>query len=799
MAEQVTSAGLEAPVAVPEFALRIHAAKRYRLCVKLPECLVGRAAEAHIRLPQLAPRHCCLYWANQTQLWVKALEGEVTLAGRTLQRALLRPGDLLDLGPVRLEILAVQVPDNALPGRSEAARRDERSAAVRSQAEEELARQWWRCFSGRLDRLEEWCRRLKADESDLADFCARLEELERRFAAPLPEHIVEKALAPLLRRLERLERRHARLLRRVLRWRRQQEYWQRHVEEELRHWDAQTRELSRQLQQAQQTLQQASDQHRHLAEQVAGLEQGGAEAIEQAAARAVDAPLEHVFRQIEHLERRFRELEQWTRCLRRELRHETHSEVESRLADLRAEREALETLRQGQTAPSAGIPATAPGVGFPVVKDKDKEPLTTAPEPTNRSDTEPAATEETPPESEPETPTGASTSDAPTAVPPTADQEKREELPPQTPLAAGAEETPGVGSPGEPQAEAESEPPHATEVPGPSDQASEELAPPATTEPHAVPALQSPGPEDSASEQPPAVEEVCPGSEAAPEQSAETGACELSSQLSTVALFRRLGIQVPGLEAEEREPVAPAPEEESAPSESSAEQPQAPEAFQQRSPSALESHDGETTCRSDAKDEEPQVPGAATFDGESVEDYMTRLLQSIEPQSQGATPLRPEESAEQAPAPGEEPRQSDSPATEVKRDIEITAEVLKAAPGSLPAALEETSQEHPARVIPAESPETLHSLRRLANKSARTAIENYQRRLKLGATQMKVVISVLAMLASFAMMWFAGSLPHKWVYAAALGSLGISVYYGLRYLMLTAQSTAAEEDLLEED
>ncbi len=792
MADQPTSAGLVTPVWTPQFSLRIHAGKQYRLQVRLPECIVGRAADADIRLahPGIAPRHCCFYWANKKQLWVKALEGEVTLAGRLLQRALLRPGDTLDLGPVRLEVLAIRAFD-AVPGQDESPQHG-RSASPSVPTEPEAVEQWWHGLSSRLDQLEQWFRRLKADEGDLADFCARLEALERRFAAPLPEHHLEQALAPLLHRLERLERRHARLLRRILRWRHQQERWQRHLEEELRHWDTQARQLSQQLEQAQQSLQRAQDQYQHLAEQVAELRQAEAEATEQAG----DDTLEQALRQIEHLEWRFRELEQWTRCLRRELRNDTHSEVESRLADLRAEREALETLRQEHGATPAGIPATAPGVGFPVAKEKTS--LDAASEPSGESSAGvqvEQAEDESTPEPVPAEPSLGSAAAAPVEESPDG------ELPPPAgtePGDAPAEEKPSQQDSPEPPADTGPKQQHVAPLADSNEQASEERASACVAEPRDDLASTSSASEEAYGEQPASEEDNLQEAPASSEPPAEAEAEDLPCQLSTVALFRRLGIQVPGLEPQENDSSA-APSDQTTPEPSPQQREETPQPSQEPAPTAPEASENQAARDAENEHDAPTAPGAATFEGESVEDYMARLLQSIEP-GKAAAPSTPDE-PEEEPSPDEE-QQHTTPvpaAKEPEPDTDIPVEVLKAAPGSLPAALETSGKEHPARVPPVESPESLHALRRLANNSARTAIETYQRRLKISATQAKLVVSVLAMAASFAMMWFAGSLPHKWVYGAAFGSLGISVYYGLRYLMLTAQSTAAEEDLLEED
>ncbi len=794
MADQPTSAGLETPVWTPQFSLRIHAGKQYRLQVRLPECIVGQAADADIRLahPSIAPRHCCFYWANKKQLWVKALEGEVTLAGRLLQKALLRPGDILDLGPVRLEVLAIRA-FGAVPGQDESPR-DGRSASSSAPTEPEVVEPWWHGLSSRLDQLEQWFRRLKADEGDLADFCARLEALERRFTAPLPEHHLEQALAPLLQRLERLERRHARLLRRILRWRHQQERWQRHLEEELRHWDTQARQLSQQLEQAQQSLQRAWDHYQHLAEQVAELKQAEAEATEQAGKDT----LEQALRQIEHLEWRFRELEQWTRCLRRELRNDTHSEVESRLADLRAEREALETLRQEHGAAPVGIPATAPGVGFPVAKEKTSLEADGAPSGEPSAEGGEHAEDESPPERVSAEPSLDSDAAAPAEESPAADPDG-ELLPPAEaePGNAPAEENLSQQDPPELPAETGPEQQRVAALADSNEQASEQRTSACAAEPRDDLASSSTS-EEAHGKQPASEEDHLQETPASSEQPAEAEAEDLPCRLSTVALFRRLGIQVPGLDTQESESSA-ALSDQATPEPPTQQQEETPEAPQEPAPTAPEASENEAARDAENEHDAPTVPGAATFEGESVEDYMARLLQSIEPDKASApsTPNEPEEE----PAPEQE-QQYTTPvpaAKEPEPDTDIPAEVLKAAPGSLPATLEDTSKEHPARVIPAESPETLHSLRRLANKSARTAIETYQRRLKISATQAKLVVSVLAMAASFAMMWFAGSLPHKWVYGAAFGSLGISVYYGLRYLMLTAQSTAAEEDLLEED
>ncbi len=786
MAEHTTSAGLDARKTAAQFLLRICADKQYRVRVKVPECLVGRAADAQLRIahPQVAPHHCRLFW-NKHQLWVKALQGDVVLQGRLLDQALLRPGDCLQLGPVQVEVLAI------CPPAAETEQPDQPALSQPSDppapSEPGPPDSWWAGVSQRLDHIEHLCRQFRSEENELAEFSVRLERIEEQLNRQQPQRLLREALAPLEQRLRRLERRYRRLARRWQRWWEQQGHWQQQLDRQLLHYSQQAQQLDQQVQQARAWLDQACSDQRELAERVSQLGQPEEGSAEQAVAEAVQQAIAPVFQQVEHLERRFRELEQWTRCLRRELRGEMHSEVESRLADLRAEREALETLRQSQNSPGGTMPVTAPGVGFPVAKEKEKGK--------NHSTSESA--------SEAEFSAGAPSAEASSREP--ASAEVCQEPPSQTPPASSVCEG-EIASPSSPQPICE--PPQETAAEAVHEEhpsRGEETAPPVSQPEEEKAAAGEPEQADTTAQQndPPTPAQQ-PAEEA---ESYVAPACSLS----TVELFRRLGIQVPGMEEEPGAADSPDGAQETASEEAAGQalpdhrlQPEASlEEPTDLPPEADSAPEGET--------EDLQAPAAATFDGESVEDYMARLLKSIAPEADTAAaaseqPASPKEEepekaeATASPQPVASSLSEEVPvAEEPLGEIEVSPEALKAAPGSLPAALEEPNKAPAQRVVPAESPETLHSLRRLANTSARTAIETYQRRLKLSATQTKLLLSVLAMLASFAMMWFAGSLPHKWVYGAALGSLGISIYYGLRYLMLTAQSPGGEEELLEEE
>ncbi len=817
MAEHTTSAGLDAPVSVAEFSLRIHADKQYRLRVALPECLVGRAPQAHIRIPHplVAPRHCRLFW-NKRQLWVEALQGEVALDRRPLNQALLRPGDLLQLGPVGLEILSIRPPAaGAEP--SPCDRRESAAAAAEESHGPTPADSWWERFSQRLDHIEQLCRQLRSEESALADLFARLERIEEQLARHRPEQLLEEMLAPLQRRLQQLQRRYRRLYRRLNQWWQQQGAWQQQLDQQSLSWDTQARQLDHRLRQMQQSINQTQDDHRQLVRRMSQLQQAETGDVQQAVVRAVEQATEPLLQQVEHLERRFRELEQWTRCLRRELRGEMHSEVESRLADLRAEREALETLRQNPAAPAGTMPVTAPGVGFPVAREKSESSAKeeeTSPAPSASAvhcDQEVCDQEvQQAPESEPPSaPAEADAGDCRSQLPETEDDSPAPAAdvlasPPEEPKRAdlvqadrsdGAEppEAESGRSTAAPPAEAEQEVPEQNARADAGSDAQQATAGDASFQP-----------ESSAQETPPL------GSES--HSHSDPAGFEPGCQLSTVELFRRLGIEVPGLETEtpaSPSPAGPPPDTESAAQSSSTGDASGTgdETSGDPAPPMAEGGNGTAVHESGSADDSQHVPAAATFDGESVEDYMTRLLQSIDPKAAVVTSESAPVSEAETPADTDPPAEAgweETPApvqshAEPGQAIEVDTQALKAAPGSLPAALDDSPKDPAARVTPAESPETLHSLRRLANTSARTAIETYQRRLKLSATQTKLLLSVLAMLASFAMMWFAGTVPHKWVYAAALVSLGISIYYGLRYLVLTAQTPGGEDDLLEEE
>ena len=765
MAEYRTSAGRDTSVLAPSFSLRIHAEKRYRLCVSLPECLVGRAKDAHIRLshPQVAPHHCRFYWKNQ-QLWVKALQGEVVLQHRPLDQALLGPGDLLQLGPVRLEILSLSTSWNPLP------KAPLHAPSHRGEAPAPPP-DWGMLFSQRLDHLEQLCRQLKWEEGELAGLCSRLQRLEEQWTSCSPQRLVAEALAPLQRRLDRLERRQRRLTRRLYRWWRQQDSWQHHLNQQLLHWDTQAQRLDQQLQQAQQSIDQARAEHQQLAQQLAQLPPADSPWDPQAVNQTVDQAVAPLLEQMEHLERRLRELEQWTRCLRRELRGEMHSEVESRLADLRAEREALETLRQNHGASAGAMPVTAPGVGFPVAKEKaPQEPAAEAEPPQTKT------RQESPPaESLPAEPVPSGQEDSPAATSPAAEQElSREEA---AAPATGKESSESVAddAPAEnPSAESPDRERHAE---FPCDPQHGSCLPQTEPEAHSL--------------QP---EESQPAASSPQQQAQEEVMAAGGCSLSTVELFRRLGIQVPGLEMGTEADQPPQGEPSTGESPSLLQQSSEPSPQDEQSPAAEKPAVAEGAARSASPSEEPPSAPAA-FEGESVEDYMARLMRSID---SAAKPEAEEAETSFLETESEPPGETGGGPAEADGEIHVSPETLQAAPGGPPATLADSSQEGTARGTPAESPETLHTLRRLANTSARTAIETYQRRLKLTATQTKLLLSVVAMLASFAMMWFAGSLPHKWVYGAALGSLGISIYYGLRYLMLTAQATGEEKELLEE-
>ncbi len=751
--------------------LRLWAPRAYRVQVELPRCVVGSGPQAQLRIahPQIKPQHCEFYW-HQSQLWLRSLEAEVLFRGKPVRQVLVYPGQVFYLGPVRLEVLAV---GQRFPAQSSHQPPDGKAEGSSAQAAEATEPGWVR----RLEHLEKLCHTLRQEENLLEEIQQRLDQIDGRLRdlTDSGPETVDRSLHELLRAQT------ARLVRRLRKLQQRQCESQAAIERRLHELASRLEQLQESYRQLQ-TAQEENSQHlQSLRHRLDTREQTSPMHESQEGLDQLREQLQHLTHHLEHLERRWGELEQRVRTWWRELRGEVHTEVESRLAGLRAEREALErqahAAREGSS--SRGI-ALAPGVGFPPPKPATADAHHQADEPDDEHD-----------------PSGPSSASQPeqhlAATQPSEDQapdcQEREQPEVQTESASDQGATAGEQRPlsADLLSDEEATPsPNQSEIAQePADSSSEaalskseEIPSPAAAEASAQP-TDSQSPEDTVSQE---------------------GAAGCS--LSTVELFRRLGIEVPGLDeiASENPPqqsalVSQRQEQTTSAAEQVGSEDNQPEGEADSKPVSLSSskelsHQEEAPLPSQsAQHEAPQTTAPLANPAEAVEEYMAQLLESVQAEQLS--------SSQEQPTPGES-QKTVGESRELKQ--EVPTPEMPNAPGSLPGRLAPCGLEPDRHSRSIESPEALHTLRRLANHSARRAIATYQRRMKLNATQTKLLISVMAMAASFALMWFASSLPHVWTDAAAVCSLVVSVYYGLRYLALTAQEPGgSEEELASEE
>ncbi len=187
--------------------------------------------------------------------------------------------------------------------------------------------------------------------------------------------------------------------------------------------------------------------------------------------------------------------------------------------------------------------------------------------------------------------------------------------------------------------------------------------------------------------------------------------------------------------------------------------------------------------------EQPSAPPAPVADEEeSVDDYMTRLMERLRT---GTSELKQGSYQSQV----SQPRPANEPASQAAAKAGAQADEP---PASTPAA---PQQQKPAQISPrAVAPEKhagLSAMRELANMSAHIAISHYARRQTKISKQTKLLIAIVGLVGGViltAMWWRMGT--GNLTFYAAMVSFVVALFWGIQYVTLTFDMIRRKSDEL---
>ncbi len=249
-----------------------------------------------------------------------------------------------------------------------------------------------------------------------------------------------------------------------------------------------------------------------------------------------------------------------------------------------------------------------------------------------------------------------------------------------------------------------------------------------------------------------------PTSEEFKEEELEFQSVSSESPVSTADLLRSMGAEV--------DPPDDFPEEVEVTPEPSVPESKAPEPEAAAPPDVGEHQDAE----------------------DSIEDYMARLMARV----RGA---HPDEKADGA---AEDSADDASPASTSDSGQPSDDEAEPAKVTENPA--EQPRPEYFPRV-PAELSTDMSAMRDLANASARGAINAHSRTRLTAALNGKLILSIVSMIAAFALMWFATTGGKPMLFYASILAMVIAIASGAQFVVLTVKKllSAGEDDHLLDD
>ena len=175
--------------------------------------------------------------------------------------------------------------------------------------------------------------------------------------------------------------------------------------------------------------------------------------------------------------------------------------------------------------------------------------------------------------------------------------------------------------------------------------------------------------------------------------------------------------------------------------------------------------------------ESPPATAVAHGEEESIDDYMSRLMQRVRSKPGEAGP------ASSAP-PRSEPQVARQPQANAAKDPAPTAQPVLPKPAA--------SASKPLKMSPrSAAPENridLSALRELANFSARNAISRHSRKLLINTMRSKLVMAIMALAAGGGLFWMwqqYGAVEMTLYYS--LAAVLVAVYFGVQYALLTGR------------
>jgi hypothetical protein len=172
--------------------------------------------------------------------------------------------------------------------------------------------------------------------------------------------------------------------------------------------------------------------------------------------------------------------------------------------------------------------------------------------------------------------------------------------------------------------------------------------------------------------------------------------------------------------------------------------------------------------------------GAATShdDEESIDQYMSRLMERVRATSGGVAPSSP---TMPTASPQVEPRETS------KADA---AQEAESPMFSAAAPAEDANQpmEMTPRTVAPEKNVNLSALRELANLSAQSALGRHSRQVLVHTMYSKLLVAIVALAAGGALLWMWRSLgAMQTTFYAALVALLVAIYWGVEYALLTGR------------
>jgi hypothetical protein len=169
------------------------------------------------------------------------------------------------------------------------------------------------------------------------------------------------------------------------------------------------------------------------------------------------------------------------------------------------------------------------------------------------------------------------------------------------------------------------------------------------------------------------------------------------------------------------------------------------------------------------------APAASADEEESIDDYMSRLMQRVRPSTNES---EPPSRAPQRPEPMRAGREASAGPTAIEPSQPTSS---TSPPPDEPEPVEVRPRTRPKHI-------DLSAFRELANMSARHAIQQHSRRTLVRAMYGKLTVAFVALLAAAGMFWMWNEFGAcNLTFYASITAIVVAVFWGLEYALLTGR------------